>query len=595
MSHDLDGIKMTILPPYEAPYKPVPQVTPFTYRDGITMLKKLELLQRYINRELVPFVNDNMEELGDAFETQVNALIEAVNAAIDMVINESIEVQDDVVAGIFDNAVSDTRAITDALYAAKSVEATVASHTTEIGENTTGLANIHTRVDRLARHVKDFGAIGDGVANDTAALQTAINSGFPLYWGGPNDVYKVNAALVRTLTSDIAWSSDGATIKVDPTSTHIHRVVDINTSGFNVEISGPLTVDASNKANSAWSFRNETLTYAKFASVEMRAKNVFRQDQLMTGGDGIYIRGAFTTVYIERPDVRDIVMAAGAGVSGIQGVAGISVVAHGVGMAPNEINIIAPYIMNVYSQDVAYLMDQDGIRIFTEENTTSINPFPTHFNIRGGSIINCGGRAIKTQCEWGTVDGVYIARRSSAPWGSRTGGMPEIDFQTAGGTIRNVEFSYVSNTPLRVISWSGTLLAGGKNTSGILVSGIKLGYSGSQEIGRFMSATLAEQIHGVVTVENVEIVSSSKLIQQYFMTVQGTYTGTQQIIVRMSNITAPILSTMPFLYRVGAAVPTNSSLHNLANTAASGNAAFSALNNAGSYTQVTSGNNIKVV
>src|SRR6187431_3400117 len=60
LSHDMDGGKMTtpILPPYVPPFKPVPQVTPFTYRDGVTMLKKLDGLGSYINKVLVPFVND---------------------------------------------------------------------------------------------------------------------------------------------------------------------------------------------------------------------------------------------------------------------------------------------------------------------------------------------------------------------------------------------------------------------------------------------------------------------------------------------------------------------------------------------------------
>lgn len=95
-----------LLPPYEAPYKPVPQVTPFTYRDGVTMLKKLELLQRYINKDLVPFVNDKTEELGDAFETQANALIEAVNAAIELVLEGSVEAQDPIIAALIADAES---------------------------------------------------------------------------------------------------------------------------------------------------------------------------------------------------------------------------------------------------------------------------------------------------------------------------------------------------------------------------------------------------------------------------------------------------------------------------------------------------------
>lgn len=101
--------------------QPVPQVTPFTYRDGVTMLKKVDGIVQYINRTLVPFIEENYAGLADEFNTVATALIEAVNAAIDSVINDSVEVQDDVVAAIFNDAGSDTRTVTDVLYAAKSV------------------------------------------------------------------------------------------------------------------------------------------------------------------------------------------------------------------------------------------------------------------------------------------------------------------------------------------------------------------------------------------------------------------------------------------------------------------------------------------
>lgn len=115
------------LPEYEFPFKPVPQVTPLTYRDGLTMLKKLDSISRYLNKVMVPFVNENYAELADNFETQVNALITAVNAAIQTVLDDSVEVQDIVVAEIFENEDSATRNVTDLIYASFAIETLVVS------------------------------------------------------------------------------------------------------------------------------------------------------------------------------------------------------------------------------------------------------------------------------------------------------------------------------------------------------------------------------------------------------------------------------------------------------------------------------------
>lgn len=71
-----------VLPDYAAPFKPVPNVTPFTLRDGTTMLKKLDGMQKYIQRVLIPWINENFSDLADEFETQVNSLILQVNTAL---------------------------------------------------------------------------------------------------------------------------------------------------------------------------------------------------------------------------------------------------------------------------------------------------------------------------------------------------------------------------------------------------------------------------------------------------------------------------------------------------------------------------------
>jgi len=131
-------------------------VTPFTYRDGVTMLKKVDGIIRYLNRTIVPFINETNQELADKVEADINNMINVVNAAIaaleaetdtklaDMqttvddaiayvntsianlttyvdeqvalIIQDGIQVQDPVVAAMLNNPASQTRVAADALY-----------------------------------------------------------------------------------------------------------------------------------------------------------------------------------------------------------------------------------------------------------------------------------------------------------------------------------------------------------------------------------------------------------------------------------------------------------------------------------------------
>jgi lysophospholipase L1-like esterase/uncharacterized protein YggL (DUF469 family) len=120
----IDNTTATI-PTYAPPWGQVANITPFTYRDGLTYVQILEGMRAYINKVLVPFVNTQVEYLSDAFVEEVNRLIDAVNAAIDMVIDGSIELQDPVMAQIVADLDSETRTLLDTLYADKSVQETV--------------------------------------------------------------------------------------------------------------------------------------------------------------------------------------------------------------------------------------------------------------------------------------------------------------------------------------------------------------------------------------------------------------------------------------------------------------------------------------
>lgn len=82
---------MVLINPYLAPFKPVNNITPFTYRDGVTYLEILESLSFYVQNTLVDYVNENFTNLGNEFEIEVNRLITDINAALETQSEENAE------------------------------------------------------------------------------------------------------------------------------------------------------------------------------------------------------------------------------------------------------------------------------------------------------------------------------------------------------------------------------------------------------------------------------------------------------------------------------------------------------------------------
>jgi parallel beta-helix repeat protein len=65
--------------------------------------------------------------------------------------------------------------------------------------------------------VKDFGAVGDGVTDDTAAIQTALNSGAGLV-EGPDGMYRITNTLTVSTPSQRVSLTPNCTILIDTTS-----------------------------------------------------------------------------------------------------------------------------------------------------------------------------------------------------------------------------------------------------------------------------------------------------------------------------------------------------------------------------------------
>jgi len=67
---------------YISPISPLPNIAPFTYKDGETYLTTLERFRHYVNTELVTFINTNFALFDSTFTTEITALIAEVNSVL---------------------------------------------------------------------------------------------------------------------------------------------------------------------------------------------------------------------------------------------------------------------------------------------------------------------------------------------------------------------------------------------------------------------------------------------------------------------------------------------------------------------------------
>jgi hypothetical protein len=134
-----------------------------------------------------------------------------------------------------------------------------------------GTGAVTTNVQAKLRQyvsVKDFGAVGDGVTNDTAAIQAAENASGYIYW--PAGTYVISSTISLAASKDRKWVGDG--FNPQEIGTYIHGSI-IKWAGaanglmFNGQIAGgqnisgfvmqDLRVDGAGVASSAFAFASD--------------------------------------------------------------------------------------------------------------------------------------------------------------------------------------------------------------------------------------------------------------------------------------------------------------------------------------------------
>lgn len=231
----------TPIPPYVPGYPATPNITPFTFRDGLTYLLRLELLTVYINKTLIEEVDEAYQMLAQAFSAAVNSLIEEVNTKLaeqDAQLSDfdtritTLETEwanfqaslDPNVAALINDSGSDVRSALDALYVSEA----------ELDGDVTALVNSGASALRAALNTifvneADLNTAVAALVNAAGATQTALDTRYvqeselTSKVTGPGAIQTANdaryvqeteldpdtAVLINTAGSDVRAALDG--------------------------------------------------------------------------------------------------------------------------------------------------------------------------------------------------------------------------------------------------------------------------------------------------------------------------------------------------------------------------------------------------
>jgi hypothetical protein len=420
-------------------------------------------------------------------------------------------------------------------------------------------------------HVRpsDFGAVGNGVADDTAALLSALSDGRPVYLGDDAKTYRITAEISFTAARSVVIHSDGAKIIVDSASS-IRSAIRIDLAGKGLYVSGRLFLGCQNKSFSGFYATNYGAAIAKSDVLVsgLEVSNCHRTSAAFTGGDGIWIGGNLNKLRVVDCSARNIHMAAGAGVVGSQGVSGITIARDNTNeLDASLITVEGCEVGPVYSDDVTYTSDQDGIRVFTAYSSAGDNTRPVWSVVRDCRFVNCHGRAVKMQTEWGSVSNLKIERNGDI-YGAGYSGNPDIDFQVAGGQVNNIQCEYRSNFPSRVLNFSLTRTDTRLNHTAVEVNGVIVSQSGTGS-GVDRVAAVSTDFDAVALVSFAAIAMHGSKTPLYMLSLQsqviaGFFGATLDGVLgrasvafvhRLGSVLTPCFVTGKAVFNQGSSVP----------------------------------------
>ncbi len=338
-------------------------------------------------------------------------------------------------------------------------------------------ATQRTALDKLRDvvSVKDFGAVGDGVADDRAAIQAAMTAAMGKTLFFPPGLYAMSSAggtserqIVLTLTGNLRMVGDSATIKCT-SSSHRSHMIYLLAQGYDCAMEG-ITFDANLKCNVC--IRVDETSAQGTNDVSINGCS-FVNSWALVGGTGGYIAnsgaqffGGYRFVNVTNCVSADHSRALGAGTPGSAGTSGIGIASLS-GYYPQNVNVsgcLFSEIKNSETTSSANNVDCDGLAVFGG-NTTGTTYIPAMATISNNSFVNCKGRSIKVQNDESVIINNTI-KLAILPITGDSGGI--INCQISSGDIsHNVWHFDVAPGNLNPFNADGTLGAVGGGCVGL--------------------------------------------------------------------------------------------------------------------------------
>jgi hypothetical protein len=272
-------------------------------------------------------------------------------------------------------------------------------------------------------NVKDFGARGDGVTDDTAAINAAIDTALAgngaVYF--PTGTYALSSRVVsannqahigpKTLTKNLVMFGDKATIK-STSATPVVYMMMFAANNFGVNLSG-LTFDCN---QIAWvGFRIEDLTTSSGFGTKVNEVNIdrcvfensFKTTLSLEGwqsNGGLMVIGGYRQIRVTNTTTRNHSRALNTNNVAVSSTIGMLIsqnFSDATNAFPQNILIDSCTIENISNSETtrsSQNLDVDGISMFGGF-TDSTAFAPCKATVTNNTFINCKGRALKFQCD----------------------------------------------------------------------------------------------------------------------------------------------------------------------------------------------------
>lgn len=288
-------------------------------------------------------------------------------------------------------------------------------------------------------NVRDYGAVGNGTADDQEKIEAAVDAaaaagGGVVYFPETTFYYEVGSVISTTLGGPTLFLGETATLKADAASI-FSKMLNITTAGHDCSIVG-LRFDGNSDVNECVRVTEANQDQSKLLVRDCSFTNSYSSDT--TYNTGFQALGGWDHVTIDNSSFTDHTRA------DVDGATTGCTVAKSGSVLPRFTTVQNCHFENILNGSTTTDVENknsDGLKIFGgnvgggEEGETYVFSSAT---VSNNSFRNCKGRSIKIQNDETTVIGNVFAR-SILPI---KGGFSEVNLQTSSGEVSSNKFHY---------------------------------------------------------------------------------------------------------------------------------------------------------